>query len=417
MNDTAIELIKVSKKYDIRARNKSTFLEKISKYFSAKSEKKEKNNILWALKDISFNVKKGEAVGIIGANGSGKTTILRLLSGVTYQKTGRINVNGTIAPLIQVGAGFHPELTGRENIYLNGIILGLTRKQIDEKYDEIVRFAELERFVDTPVKRYSSGMYVRLGFSVAIHVDSEILLIDEILSVGDLSFQRKCLEVMSEIRRSDKSIVFVSHNLSAVRGLCDRVIWLNNGKVEAIGNPEEVISAYTQFMEKKSEFINDCNFIGQKTRWGTGEARLKKVAMLNSSSEEEDNFMVGEEVRIRLEYETSKRLESPTFWVGIINNDEVKITGTYFNKDRAGKYTMDNYGVLECSFKQLHVRPGVYHVMVGIYDEYGLIAYDRIGRVKTFTVKNEYMKGFEGFRGYGAHGIVDFANEWQLHEV
>ncbi|MFA5197631.1 MAG: ABC transporter ATP-binding protein [Patescibacteria group bacterium] len=392
MNETAIEVKDVSKSYKI------------------------KGDIFWALKDVSFNVEKGEAVGIIGANGAGKTTLLRLLAGVTSQSKGQLEINGAIAPLIQVGAGFHPELTGRENIYLNGIIMGLSKKRIDEKFDDIIRFAELERFIDTPVKNYSSGMYVRLGFSVAIHVDADTLLIDEILSVGDLSFQRKCLDAMSGIRKSEKSIIFVSHNLSAIRGLCDRVIWMKDGKIEKEGPPDNVVAAYVQFMEHKSEFIQDCKFVGQKTRWGTGEVRIEKIRVLNSNNEESDKFSFGEEMRVRFEFKSNKKIESPVFWIGIITDSEIKIAGTYFNKERTGHYTIEGEGALECTLKNLSLRPGLYHLVVGVYDEYGLIAFDRIGRAWSFTIKCDYKDDHKKFRGYGAEGIVDFENEWKLEK-
>lgn len=413
MNNNIIELKNVSKSYDIRGMGYRTFREKISSSFGLSKKRDEGSNILWALKDVSFGVGVGEAIGIIGANGSGKTTILRLLAGVSSQTSGEIKIDGKIAPLIQVGAGFHPELTGRENIYLNGIILGLNKKEIDGKFDEIVRFAELERFIDTPVKKYSSGMYVRLGFSVAIHVDADILLIDEILSVGDLSFQRKCLDMMSKIRREKKTIVFVSHNLSAVRGLCDRVIWLDHGKLMSSGDPEECISAYTQYMEKKTEFIHDCNYVGQKTRWGTGEVTFKKVTIQDSKGDDSDAFLVGDEMRVRLEFEAIKKIVSPILWVGIVDENENKVAGSYYNKQRVGDYELKGNGIIECTFENLLMSPGTYYLMVGIYDEHNVIAYDRIGRAHTFRIEYDHGSRFEKYHTYGAPSIVCLANRWE----
>jgi ABC-type multidrug transport system ATPase subunit len=313
-----------------------------------------------------------------------------------------------------VGAGFHPELTGKENIYLNSTIMGLKKKEIDKKYNDIVSFAELKEFMDTPVKRYSSGMYVRLGFAVVANIDPDIFLIDEILSVGDLSFQRKCLDTMSRIRKSDKAIVFVSHNLSAIRGLCDRVIWLNKGQIEEEGKPDSVINAYVKYMTSKSTFLNDTSYVSGKTRWGTGEVCIEKVKVFNSNNEESDKFSFGEEMRVRLEFKTDRKIESPIFWIGIMTDNEIRVVGTYYNKDRVGPYMVEGKGALECIFKNLSLRPGVYHLMVGAYDEYGLIAYDRIGRVHTFKVENNYSDGFEAYKGYGAEGIVDFANAWKM---
>ena len=195
-----------------------------------------KTREFWALRDVSFQIKRGEAVGIIGANGSGKSTTLKLLSGILKSTRGEVKVNGKLSALIEVAAGFHPDLTGRENIYLNGTILGMRKPEIDRKFDEIVDFSGLEDFIDTPVKRYSSGMYARLGFSVAAHVDPDILLVDEVLSVGDMSFQQRCMEKMQEKIRSEVAVIFVSHNLSAVANLCDRAILLSKGERSELAN-------------------------------------------------------------------------------------------------------------------------------------------------------------------------------------
>ena len=210
----------------------------------------------WALKDVSFQIKRGEAVGIIGANGSGKSTTLKLLSGILKATKGEIKVNGKLSALIEVAAGFHPDLTGRENIYLNGTILGMRRPEIERKFDEIVEFSGLGDFIDTPVKRYSSGMYARLGFSVAAHVDPDILLVDEVLSVGDMSFQQRCMDKMQEKIRSEVAVIFVSHNLAAVANLCNRAILLNKGDVVVDGPCEKAIEAYVKAMgswDTKSE--------------------------------------------------------------------------------------------------------------------------------------------------------------------
>jgi lipopolysaccharide transport system ATP-binding protein len=213
----------------------------------------------WALKGVSFQIKRGEAVGIIGSNGSGKSTTLKLLSGILKSTKGEVKVNGKLSALIEVAAGFHPDLTGRENIYLNGVILGMRRPEIERKFDEIVEFSGLEDFIDTPVKRYSSGMYARLGFSVAAHVDPDILLVDEVLSVGDMSFQQRCMDKMQEKIRSDVAVIFVSHNLASVANLCNRAILLNKGSLVVDGPCEEAIEAYVKAMSNgtKSEAADE----------------------------------------------------------------------------------------------------------------------------------------------------------------
>jgi ABC-type polysaccharide/polyol phosphate transport system ATPase subunit len=214
----------------------------------------------WVLKDVSFAIEKGETVGIIGKNGSGKSTILKLIAGVLTPTKGEVKVNGTIAPLIELGAGFHPELSGRENIYLNGVILGLSVKQIDKIIDDVIRFSELEDFVDTPVKHYSSGMYMRLGFAVAVHTNPEILLVDEILAVGDSNFQRKSFNKMRGFKKRGKTIVLISHNLRAIEEFCNKTIYIKDGKVEAMGETKEVIDMYIKDLN-----INTKDEIGKDT--------------------------------------------------------------------------------------------------------------------------------------------------------
>src|SRR5215216_1742714 len=234
-----LQLKKVSKKYRIR-RELDGNASLLRKLLSIRKRRED----FWALKDISFDVQRAEALGIIGHNGAGKSTILKLLSRITTPTNGEIMINGRLSALIEVGSGFHPELTGRENIYLNGSILGMRRREIAAKLESIVEFAGVRQFIDTPVKRYSSGMYVRLGFSIAAHLDPDILLLDEVLAVGDAAFQQKCIQRITELKKSGTTIVFISHDLRAVQKLCDRVILLKKGQIEADGGPEETIALY-----------------------------------------------------------------------------------------------------------------------------------------------------------------------------
>jgi lipopolysaccharide transport system ATP-binding protein len=251
MSRPIIEAEDLSKRYKLGQFNAQTIREEVGRFFARfrknhinGSGHRDGNPEFWALKDVSFSVQPGEIVGIIGHNGAGKSTLLKILSRVTEPTGGIAFIRGRVASLLEVGAGFHPELTGRENLYLNGAILGMTRREISRKFDEIVAFAEVEQFIDTPVKRYSSGMYVRLGFSVAAHLDAEILIVDEVLAVGDASFQNKCLGRMGEIASKGRTILFVSHNMVAIRNLCSRAILLSNGTIERDGNPENVIATY-----------------------------------------------------------------------------------------------------------------------------------------------------------------------------
>ncbi len=241
MNNTVVQFENVSKRYSL---GKSLLLkEAILDVF-----RHDQTKDFWALSNVRFSIQKGETLGIIGVNGSGKSTILKLIAGVILPTKGTVTVDGKISPLIELGAGFHSELSGRENVYLNGTILGLTKKQIDRRFDTIVQFAELEEFIDTPVKHYSSGMFMRLGFSVAVHVDPEILLIDEIFAVGDSGFQKKCFKKMKEFHKRGVTIVFVSHSLETVKSFCQRVILLQHGKVIDTGKPKEIIAAYNTLL-------------------------------------------------------------------------------------------------------------------------------------------------------------------------
>jgi lipopolysaccharide transport system ATP-binding protein len=238
---------------------------------------------IWALKDVSFKVEQGEVLGIIGRNGAGKSTLLKILSRVTAPTSGRITGTGRVASLLEVGTGFHPELTGRENIYLNGAILGMSRKEIDRKFDEIVAFSEIEKFIDTPVKRYSSGMYVRLAFAVAAHLDPEILIVDEVLAVGDAEFQKKCLGKMSDVAKEGRTVLFVSHNMSAIQNLCTNCIWINKGTIHQMGESTEVINSY---LEKAFEqgFQGEVKLADWPNRYGKGGVRIVSARLLDANN-------------------------------------------------------------------------------------------------------------------------------------
>ena len=248
MSLPAIEFDNVSKRYVIRHEKTGYLKDRMTDALqrlnplAKKREKREERSVedFWALKDVSFSIKPGESVGIVGPNGSGKSTTLKILAGVTQQTSGRATVNGKLGALIEVGAGFHAELSGRENVYLNGSILGMKKAEIQKKFDAIVAFAEVEKFIDTPVKHYSSGMYVRLGFAIAVHNEPEILLVDEVLAVGDLSFQRKCFDKMQELKASGRTFILISHSMPQIASLCERAIMLKNGRLVADGLPADV---------------------------------------------------------------------------------------------------------------------------------------------------------------------------------
>ena len=272
MSDTVIKVENIGKKYRIGAlqRRHDTLRDQISSLFKRSNVQtvKRSNAVdqeeFWALKDVSFEVKQGEIVGIIGRNGAGKSTLLKILSKITEPTEGRIELKGRVGSLLEVGTGFHPELTGRENIYLNGAILGMTKAEISRKFDEIVDFSEIEKFIDTPVKHYSSGMYVRLAFAVAAHLEPEILMVDEVLAVGDAQFQKKCLGKMGEVAKGGRTVLFVSHNMAAVEALCEKACLFDNGKILKFSNTKDIVSYYINLSVSKGEFIRK---ISDKINW------------------------------------------------------------------------------------------------------------------------------------------------------
>jgi lipopolysaccharide transport system ATP-binding protein len=340
-----IKVNNLSKRYLIGARRDApaTFRETLSgavrSPLKSLRRDEDQNEILWALKDVSFEVKPGEVVGIVGRNGAGKSTLLKVLSRITEPTTGRIELFGKIGSLLEVGTGFHPELTGRENIYLNGSILGMSRAEIERKFDEIIAFSEIERFLDTPVKRYSSGMYVRLAFAVAAHLEPEILIVDEVLAVGDISFQKKCLGKMNEISEQGRTVLFVSHAVSAVRRLCPRTIVINEGTVIADGPTSQSLRVYNELMREK-HVDEKTNLKMRLARGCSGAVRFTGVHVGDDEGNEKWDFIPGDMIRIEASYrafETAPDLslvvmlrsatsgEVVTTVKGVISNDAVQI--------------------------------------------------------------------------------------------
>ena len=279
---------------------------------------------IWAVRDVSFELHRGEALGLIGRNGAGKSTMLKLLSRITLPTDGRLELRGRIATLLEVGTGFHPELTGRENIYLNGAILGMRRAEIVRKYDEIVEFSGVERFLETPVKRYSSGMFVRLAFAVAAHLDPDVLLVDEVLAVGDAEFQRKCLGKMRDAASEGRAVIFVSHNLSAVQRLCTRALLFERGRVEMDDRPERVVDAYLARTGGRAS--GGISVIPETAEHiGSGEARLRRVALEDRDGQLLDTVRLGEPFRVRATFEVFEPISEALFDVSILNSDGVQL--------------------------------------------------------------------------------------------
>ena len=285
-----ISVENVSKRYRIGSR-RASLREAIPNLFrrrGLKGPQTPEEQVIWALRDVSLLVQSGETLGIIGRNGAGKTTVLKLLSKITQPTSGTIRMSGRTSALIELGAGFHPDLTGRDNIYLNASILGLGRREIARRFDEIVAFSELESFMDMPVKRYSSGMYARLGFSVAAHVDPDILLVDEVLSVGDLGFQQKCMAKIKEFQSVGKCIVFISHNMDAIQRTCSRAVWLNKGQIAFEGDPQDVVSKYAYSQIEQSRRTLSSVPEELTANYGSGEVQIERVKILDGTGQERD---------------------------------------------------------------------------------------------------------------------------------
>ncbi len=302
MSDTIIKVDGLSKKYRLGATHGyKTFRESLVNAVKAPFSKSREREEVWALKDVSFEVKRGEVLGIIGRNGAGKSTLLKILSRITEPTSGRVELRGRVGSLLEVGTGFHPELTGKENVYLYGTILGMRSSEISRKYDEIVAFAELERFMETPVKRYSSGMYMRLAFSVAAHLEPEILLVDEVLAVGDAIFQRKCIKKMQEAASCGRTILFVSHNIPAITSFCGRAILFEGGSVSYAGGVEEAVDKYLGAANAAA----DRGRIGLKERQdrsGSGAVRLTDFYMLDGAGNRIGEIRSGSTVQLAFEY-------------------------------------------------------------------------------------------------------------------
>lgn len=363
--------------------------------------KKGASDYVWALQDINFNVQQGEVLGIIGRNGAGKSTLLKILSKTTAPTTGHIKVKGRIASLLEVGTGFHPELTGRENIFLNGAILGMTRREIQGKFDEIVDFSGIERYIDTPVKRYSSGMYVRLAFAVAAHLEPEILIVDEVLAVGDAEFQKKCLGKMKDVSGSGgRTVLFVSHNMAAVATLCNKGLLLKNGKVEMFDSINNVITNYLSHAKIESDgFIR---FDGtEKERFGEKQyAKWNSVELLDEKGNTTDLFAMGEKMFIKLEADIFKTSDDFEIGIGIGNLHEVFVH--YLLSTWEGVSSINQKGKTEIKVEipKVLLFPGHYLINIWICIK-GAYYDDAIHNAINFKVEegklNEHDTYFERF--------------------
>ncbi len=349
----------------------------------------------WALAGVSFEVAAGEMLGIIGANGSGKSTLLKLLAGLYRPDGGSLECRGRVTSLIELGAGFHPDLTGRENILINGLLLGLTRRQVRERFDDIVRFAGLEKFIDSPIRGYSSGMHMRLGFAIAAHAEPEILLIDEILAVGDEAFQHRCLAKIAEFRRAGGTIVYVSHDLGSVRRYCDRALWLDGGKVRCLGEPNEVIGGYLEMVEEGEaarlmaahhRLRIDPMASGGK-RWGSREVSIGGVRIEDDGGRERYLFRTGEAMTVRLTWEAGSPLEDVVFGLAFRREDGLLCYGTNTLIDGAAPVVSGGRGEVSFIVENLSLLEGSYRLDVAAHRRDGY-PYDYHSRAYGLEVRS-----------------------------
>ncbi len=317
----------------------------------------------WAVKDVSFEVPKGEAFGLIGENGSGKSTMLKCLTRIYRPESGRIEINGKVSALLELGAGFHPELSGRENVFLNGAILGMSQKELRQRFDAIVDFAGIGKFIDEPVKNYSSGMYVRLGFSVAINVDPEVLLVDEVLAVGDEAFQRKCNEKFADLKADGKTIILVSHAMSSVQNMCDRVAWFEHGELKEIGDTREVIEHYTGSVQVERE-VDETG----RPHWGSGEGQITKAELIDGEGRVVDRLVSGTPARIRLHYEMREPVAQPVFSLYLSTINGQPVSGPNTRGYGCVPDKLDGRGHVDLCMDELRLMPGAYDLTPLITD-------------------------------------------------
>lgn len=411
-----VVLDQVSKKYRLSRLGSKSIREELGRMMKnmlPSSRGQAGSDEFYALKEVNLAIERGETVGFIGPNGSGKSTLLKLLARIIYPNEGKIMVGGSVASLIEVGAGFHPELTGRENIFLYGSIMGMKKAEVAKKFDRIVAFSEMEKFIDTPVKRYSSGMYVRLGFAVAAHINPAVLLVDEVLAVGDANFQSKCQQRIEELRRGGMTIAFVSHDMPAVERLCDRVVFVSKGQIRAVGKPQDVISIYYNevLFAKKSNTGLAQNTTGlaiesQTSLYGQ-QAEILSVKFINGEGQETDTVATGDKLTARIHYRTYSTVEDPVFELLFYSPDDRLYTHLTTGINGPEISSLPDEGVVEFDCAEFGLTPGIYKTDA-IFSQRGSVApYDLKPRQYILKV----------LPGKSVRGLFYNSQEWRVLPV
>jgi ABC-type polysaccharide/polyol phosphate transport system ATPase subunit len=396
-----IRFERISKKYELGSGHPRSLQE----IFVQRRLRGERESF-WALRDVSLDIQASERVALIGSNGSGKSTALKLISRVINPTNGQLTTKGRVAGLLELGTGFHPDLTGRENIFLNGSILGISRRDIQRQLDAIIDFADIGPFIDVQVRNYSSGMIVRLGFAITTLLQPDILLIDEVLAVGDQNFQRKCMERLEELREAGVTLVFVSHSMDQVRRLCQRAIWIDHGEVQADGDSEEVAGAYldTQATAKKLRHAPKFGVASQQ-RWGSFRAEITKVEMLNRDGVCPPYFKTGDFFRLRMHYVAHQRIEQPTFGMAFYRRDGVHINGPNSTHGGCATPYIEGEGFVDYVVEQLPLNQGEYDLTAAIYNYDSTVPHDHQHRLHHLEVRAPGL--------WAEGGVVHVTGVWQ----
>jgi ABC-2 type transport system ATP-binding protein len=392
MSQSAVSIEHVSKKFRLYHEKNQYLKTALLRGGRAKYED------FWALKDISFEVPAGSTFGIIGSNGSGKSTLLKCLAGILTPDQGSITHRGKVVALLELGAGFHPDLSGRENIFLNGVILGMTQKEIEKKFDEIVAFSGLEEFIDTPVKNYSSGMTVRLGFAIAINVDPDILVIDEVLAVGDAQFQLKCLEKIENFRQDGRTIIIVSHGLADISNICDTVAWIEKGVLKELGPASYVINKYSGDTHHPKSHTDS-------QRWGSGEIQFNEVLLLDHQDRTPNSFQTGETLTVLASYTSRISLSNSCISLQIMHLDGREIWATNSGKRSIEIPIKEGDNKISVDLLGLPLLDGVYEISLTIFDSSGLHVYDHWEKALSFDVHQDPVF---------STGLINIKTNWNI---
>lgn len=420
-NEIAIKAENVSKKYCKSIKDSMFYgLTDIGRNvlgLASHSDKLKKNEF-WALDSVSFDIKKGETLGLIGPNGSGKTTFLKMLNGIFWPDKGKITIKGRVGALIAVGAGFHPLLTGRENIYVNGAILGMGKREISKKFDAIVDFADIGDFLDSPVKHYSSGMYVRLGFAVAIHCDLDVLLVDEVLAVGDMNFQAKCMNKMEELSQKGTTKVFVSHDLNSVSRICTKALYLEDGKVKGYGDVIPILDQYKrhvveEYKKKLTQSEKENTLKNHGIRYGTGEIEIVNVEFRDENGMVKEIFKRGEPFRIKISFRSHKKIIRPEFVIQFFTDNGTLVSQPSTKDHRVSLDNIQGSGELEYAIAQLPFNVGRYSITVAIWDFAGHLPLDVHQKLYDFTVDDNDSEAVIQER----YGLVYIPAKWKWMDI